>query len=187
MVVLLDAFEADIAIRELRLPSAKRCSLHRFAPRNRKDQSELLTSGLTTWSDVAMSQKTLDFAVMGLSVFGTSTCFTKYIPDGHSVDKLCRFLGLLLPPSNEEDTEITSDDWKVLINGDWIESDGFVGGNKPIPPDSLVSSSCLRILKNMSSSIRWKKSPIQAIFELVPLRNMTPWYEKSDLHKILRK
>ena len=32
MIVLLDPFEADIAIRELRLPTAKCTNLHRFAP-----------------------------------------------------------------------------------------------------------------------------------------------------------
>ena len=190
MVVLLDPYEADIAIRELRLPSAKGASLHRFAPRNRRDQSELLISGLTSWSDGAVNQARLeaelDFAVMGLSVFGVSTRFAKDVPDGHSADKLCRFLGMIPPPSLAE-AGITSDDWRILINGDWIESDGFVGG-KPNPPSSLlVSPLCLNILNTVRSSNSWKKSPIQAVFELVHLRNMTAWYEKSELHAVLRK
>jgi len=97
MVVLLDPFEADIVFRELRLPTANGSSLHRFAPRNRRDQSEFLTSGLTSWSrtDAAENQERiklkLDFVVMSLSVFGSSTCFAKNISDGHSIEKLCHF------------------------------------------------------------------------------------------------
>ena len=192
MIVLLDPFEADFAIRELRLRTAAGVSLHRFAPRNRRDQSELLTSGLTSWSkgSAALNKEKLklelDFAVMALSVFGSSTCFAKNIPDGHSVDKLCRFLSLVPPPSLAK-AGITSDDWRALINGNFIESDGFVGVNKEEVPSSQVSQSCLLILQTVRSSNMWKKSPIQAICALVQLRNMSPWYEKSDLNSVLRK
>ena len=193
MVVLLDPFEADFAIRELRLRTAAGVSLHRFAPRNRRDQSELLTSGLTSWSkgSAALNKEKLklelDFAVIALSVFGSSTCFAKNIPDGHSVDKLCRFLGLVPSPSLAN-AGITSDDWRALINGDFIESDGFVGmNNEEVPSSSQVSQSCLHILQTVRSSNMWKKSPIQAVYVLVQLRNMTPWYEKSNLSSVLRK
>ena len=193
MVVLLDPFEADIAIRELRLPTATGASLHRFAPRNRPDQSELLISGLTSWSkgSAALNKEELklelDFAVMTLSVFGSSTCFTKNISDGHSLDKLCRFLGLVPSPSLAN-AGITSDDWRALINAHFIESDGFVGMNNAEAPSSLqVSQSCLHILQTVRSSNMWKTSPIQAVYALVQLRNMSPWYEKSNLNSVLRK
>jgi len=123
---------------------------------------------------------------MTLSGFGSSTCFTKNISDGHSVDKLCRFLGLLPPPSLVE-TGITSEDWRALINGDYIESDGFYNENKKRVPSSQVSQSCLHILQAIRSSNMWKKSPIQAVYSLVQLRNMSPWYEKSNLSSVLRK
>ena len=116
---------------------------------------------------------------MMLSVFGSSTCLIKIILNGHSVDKLCHFLGLVPPPSLVE-TRITSDDWRALINGDYIESDGFYDENKKPVPFSKVSQSCLHILQSISSSNMWKKSPIQAVYALVQLRNMSPWYEKSN-------
>jgi len=193
MVVLLDPFEANIAFCELRLPTSKGASLHRFAPRNRRDQSELLISGLTSWSksSAVVSQEMLkyqlDFAVMALSVFGSSTCFAKIMTDGHSVEKVCCFLGLVPPPSLAK-AKITSEDWRALINSDFIESDGFVGKNEmPIPRLLRVSQSCLQLLQTVRSGNRWKISPIQAVYALIEMRNMSPWYEKSDLNAILRK
>ena len=44
--VLLDPLEANISFQELKLSTSKLASLHRFTPRNRRDQKELLTSGL---------------------------------------------------------------------------------------------------------------------------------------------
>ena len=195
MVVLLDPFEADIAFRELRLPTAKGASLHRFAPRNRRDQSELLTSGLTSWSSASVIQQKmlhseLDFAVMAVSVFGSSTCYQKNDSDGHSGDKLCRFLGLVPPPSLAE-AGITSDDWRALINGKWIDPDGFALGakaaTKKIIRPANISESCWKILENVRSGNRWRKSPISAMFALVLIRNMEPWYDRSDLNSVLRK
>lgn len=197
--VLLDPLEANIAFEELRLPEAKYTSLHRFAPRNRRDQKELLTSGLTSWSGVfisgvhnasnqAMINSELELAVMSVSVFGSSTCYKKIDHDGHSADKLCRFLGLVPPPSLAE-AGITSDDWRALINGKWIDSDGFAVGdsNTKVVRPSDVSESCWKILQSVRSSNRWRKSPINAIFALVLIRNMEPWYDRSDLNAVLRK
>ena len=99
----------------------------------------------------------------------------------------CRFLGLVPPPSLAN-AGITSEDWRTLINGDFMESDGFVGENlKPIPPALQVSQSCLQMLQAVRSCNQLKKSPIQAIYALVEMRNMSPWYEKSDLNAVLRK
>ena len=192
MSVLLDPFEANIAICELRLPGAKQASLHRFAPRNRRDQKELLTSGLTSWSPNvgrANLKPEMDFAVMAVSVFGSSTCYLKNEPDGHSADKLCRFLGLVPPPSLAE-AGITCDDWRALIDAKWIDTDGFAGtGPRGIitTRPSNLSESCCKILLNVRSSQCWRKSPINAIFALVQIRNMEPWYERSDLNAVLRK
>lgn len=192
MVVLLDPFEADIAVRELRLPESKYASLHRFAPRIRRDQNELLISGLTSWSAGALGQhKTLyselDFAVMSVSVFGSSTCYQKNVSDEHSADKLCRFLGLVPPPFLAE-TGITSDDWRELINVNLIDSDGFaMGGQKKIGRPPNISESCWKILESVRLSNRWRKSPIKGIFALVLIRNMEPWYDRSDLNSVLRK
>jgi hypothetical protein len=194
MVVLLDPFEADIAIRELRLSTAKGASLHRFAPRNRRDQKELIISGLTSWSlsNAVVSQEILEsklsFAVMALSVFGSSTCYQKNIPDGHSIEKLCRFLGLVPPPSLAK-AGITSEDWRALINGNFMESDGFVGeSNQSIIQLNLpVSSACLELIQAVRSGNQWKKSPIEAVLALVQLRNMSSWYDNSDLNAVVRK
>ena len=96
-------------------------------------------------------KRELDFAIMALSVFGLSTCYAKNISDSHSIDKLYRFLGLVPPPSLAN-AEIKSEDWRTLINGDFMESYGFVGENlKPIPPALQVSQSCLQMLQAVRS------------------------------------
>ena len=194
LIVLLDPFEANIASRELRLPEAEGASLHRFAPRNCRDQKELLTSGLTLWSkgdsrsNKEMMTKELDFAVKSLSIFGASSCYDKNIPDGLSVDKIRCFLGLVPPPLLSK-LEITSKDWEELISRKWIESDGFLKTkiNDRTAFEFPISRSCLEILKKTSSMNRWSVSPIEAIFALVQIRNLEPWYENSDLHDVLGK
>lgn len=193
-VVLLDPFEANIAFRELRFPGADGASLHLFSPRNRRDQKELLTSGLTSWCGIHKTVRKeslnsqLDFVVMAVSVFGSSTCFNKNEPDGHSTDKICRFLGLIPPPSLAE-AGITSDDWRALINLKLIDTDGFIPDERPryVTRPSSVSNSCWQIFQSVSSNHCWRQSPLNAIFALVQIRNMEPWYDRSDLNAVLRK
>ena len=196
LVVLLDPFEADIAFRELRFPQAKMSSLHRFAPRNCRDQKELLTSGLTLWGvgdthfNQEMMKKELDFVVMSLSIFGATSCYDKKIPDGQSVDKIRSFLGLIPLPLLSK-SKLTSRDWEVLTSGKWIESDGFVKADRSdVNHSSLnfpvdISRSCLEIIEKTCSMNRWHVSPIEAIFALIQIRNLEPWYENSDLHDVL--
>jgi len=117
----------------------------------------------------------------------------RFAPEGAAslataIEKLCRFLGLVPPPSLAK-AGITSEDWRALINGNFMESDGFVGeSNQSIIQLNLpVSSACLELIQAVRSGNQWKKSPIEAVLALVQLRNMSSWYDKSDLNAVVRK
>ena len=94
-VILVSPYEADFIIRQLRLPTARGCSLHRFAPRIRRDQHELLVSGMTSWASAGpvvpkeVVDQEMHFAIMALSLFGSSTCLDSNGSEMRSVLSVC--------------------------------------------------------------------------------------------------
>ena len=150
-LILVSPFEANIIVPLLRQRNLRSATLHRFAPRTRRDQSELLTSDLTFWtgSRPFLSsndlQLHLKFGTMAMTLFGSSTCLQ----------------------SRE------------------INSEGFLVRSSSDIQHSRLSESGRRFLKRMYAKRNWKRSSVAATRSLVPLRNMSSFFQRSDLESIL--
>lgn len=186
-LILLSPVEADRAICELRLlastpptsnPVINPVSLHRFAPRTRRDQSELLISGLTTGGTGPL--ESFYFAIPALNLFGSSCCFKR---EFSSIGKICRYLGVVPPPcSNSGGLPI--DDWRVLVDRKLIQPDGFVNRRDVAQPVD-VSNKSWGTVKRTRLAHQWPISSVTFFRYLVPIRNMDAWFSGSDLSSIL--
>ena len=176
--MLLSTVEADLAIRELRLQPANPVSLHRFAPRTRRDQSELLTSGLTT-GDIGPLES-FYFAISALNLFGSSCCFQR---DFSSIGDICRYLGVVPPPCANYGG-LSSSDWRVLVDKKLIQPDGFVDRRAVVKPEG-ISNKGWATVKQTRLAHQWPISSVTFFRSLVPLRNMDAWFSGSDLSSIL--
>ena len=191
-VILVTPIEADFSLRCLREPSARGCSLHRFAPRIRRDQRELLTSGLTSWATCGpVVQNGLDghlhFAVMALSLFGVSTCLQNNNALLRSIRNVFYYLGVIPSPSAFSGG-VDPSDWRLLVDAKLIQLDGFVASeereDEPQRPANL-SDACWNLFLETRKSHQWTSSPVEAVRGLVSIRRMEPWFEKSDLSSVL--
>jgi len=189
-LILVSPFEANIIVPLLRKSELSNATLHRFAPRTRRDQSELLTSALTFWPGSQPFLKLdnllpkLKFGVMAMTLFGSSTCLESDEGIGRSMAEFCLFLNILPPPDTCK-LGLDNSDWKILLDEGWIDSEGFVVRSAVDVEGSLLSESACQILKKIYAERHWKRSAVAAIRGLVSLRNMSAFFQQSDLESIL--
>ena len=189
-LILVSPFEANIIVPLLRQRNLRSATLHRFAPRTRRDQSELLTSNLTFWtgSRPFLSsndlQLHLKFGTMAMTLFGSSTCLQSRENIGRSMAEFCLFLNIL-PPSDVCPVGLDDSDWRILLEDGWINSEGFLVRSSSDIQHSRLSESGRRFLKRMYAKRNWKRSSVAATRSLVPLRNMSSFFQRSDLESIL--
>ena len=189
-LILVSPFEANIIVPLLRKLELSNGTLHRFSPRTRRDQSELLTSALIFWPG-SQPFSTLDdllpklkFGVMAMTLFGCSTCLESSEGIGRFMAEFCLFLNIL-PPPNTCQLGLDNSDWKILLEEGWIDSEGFVVRSLVDVEGSLLSESACQILRKIYAERHWKRSAVAAVRGLVPLRNMSAFFQQSDLESIL--
>jgi hypothetical protein len=130
-LILVSPFEANIIVPLLRQSKLSNSTLHRFAPRTRRDQAELLTSDLTFWpgSKPFLSSDHLKIhlkiAVMTMTLFGCSACLQSKQDIGRSMAEFCLFLNVLPPPDTCQ-VGLDDSDWYILLEDGWINSEGFL-------------------------------------------------------------
>jgi len=187
--ILVSPFEANIIVPLLRQSKLSNATLHRFAPRTRRDQAELLTSSLTFWSGIQPFvlledlKIHLKIAVMTMTLFGCSTCLQSKQNIGRSMAEFCLFLNIF-PPPDTCPIGLNKSDWNKLLEDGWIDSEGFLvrplADLKKSEFIYKLSEECRTFLKR-----NWKRSAVAAVRGLVPLRNMSAFFQQSDLESIL--
>ena len=189
-LILASPFEANILVPLLRQSKLNYATLHRFAPRTRRDQAELLTSDLTFWpgSDPFLPSDHLKIhlkiAVMTMTLFGCSTCLQGKQGIGRSMADFWLFLNILPPPDTCR-VGLDESDWNILLEDGWINSDGFLVRPLADVERSRFSQSGRQFLQGIYAQRNWRRSPVAAVRGLVPLRNMSSFFQRSDLESIL--
>ena len=189
-LIRVSPFEANIIVPLLRQSKLNTATLHRFAPRTRRDQAELLTSELTFWpgmdpfmssDDLRIQMKT---AVMTMTLFGCSTCLQSKEHIGRSMADFYLFLNILPPPDSCQ-VGLDDSDWNILLEDGWINSGGFLVQPSDELERSRLSQSGRQFLQGIYAQRNWKRSAVAAVKGLVPLRNMSAFFQQSDLESIL--
>jgi hypothetical protein len=189
-MILVSPYEANILVPLLRTSKLSNATLQRYAPRTRRDQFELLTSHLTFWpgSEPFLStndlQIHLKMAVMTMTMFGCSTCLQSKPHIGRSMAEFCLFLNVL-PPPDICPVGIDNLDWNILLEDGWINSEGFLVHSSADVERSRLSESGRQFVRRMYAERKWKRSAVAAVRGLVPLRNMSAFFQRSDLESIL--
>ena len=189
-LILISPYEAYTLVSILRSSQIQNASLHRFAPRTRRDQAELLISDLTLWpgNRPIASRDTLNtcltFGAMAMTFFGGSTCLESWEAFGRSKAEFCNFLSIILPPSCCQ-IGIDDSDWNVLIDEGWINSEGFVVRSSVDNLDSKISDTCRQIIARIGSTRFWRRSPVAVMRALISIRNMSAFFPRSDVEFIL--
>ena len=189
-LILASPFEANILVPLLRQSKLKNATLHRFAPRTRRDQAELLTSDLTFWPGsgpflpLDHLKIHLKMAVMTMTLFGCSTCLRSKQDIGRSMTEFRLFLNILPPPDTCQ-VGLDDSDWNILLEDGWINSEGFLVRPLADVEGSRLGQSGRQFLQGIYAQRNWRRSPVAAVRGLVPLRNMSAFFQQSDLESIL--
>ena len=91
----------------------------------------------------------------------------------------------ILPPPDSCQVGLDDSDWNILLEDGWINSGGFLVQPSDELERSRLSQSGRQFLQGIYAQRNWKRSAVAAVKGLVPLRNMSAFFQQSDLESIL--